>query len=79
MDFLAYRSKYQTLQLLAVVISGGEVNIVNYGELEPIREMIEIVRETIQDEGSEDEDVMMAANELWVPLWEPLTEYLGER
>ena len=78
-DFLVYRNQDQTLQLLAVVISGGEVNIVNYGELEPIREMIEIVRETIQDEGSEDEDVMMAANELWVPLWEPLTEYLGEQ
>jgi len=78
-DFLAYRSKDETLQLLAVVVSEGEVNLVNYGELEPIRELIEMVRETIQDEGSEDEDVMMAANELWMPLWEPLTEYLGEQ
>jgi CHAT domain-containing protein len=78
-DFLVYRNEDDTLQLLAVVVSDGELNIVNYGELEPIRELIEVVRETIQDEGSEDEDVMMAANELWVPLWEPLNEYLGEQ
>ena len=78
-DFLVYRNEDDTLQLLAVVVSDGQLNIVNYGELEPIRELIEVVRETIQDEGSEDEDVMMAANELWVPLWEPLNEYLGEQ
>ena len=78
-DFLVYRSEDETLQLLAVVVSDGELSIVNYGELELIRELIEIVRETIQDEGSEDEDVMMVANELWVPLWEPLMEYLGEQ
>ena len=36
------------------------------------------LREIVQDEGAEDEDVKSVAVELWEELWQPLTEGLGE-
>ena len=37
------------------------------------------VREIVQDEGAEDEDIKSVAAELWEVLWQPLTDSLGEK
>ena len=67
-----------TLRLLAIVVNEGEISFVEYEDLEIIRELIMEVREIVQDEGAEDEDIKSVAAELWEVLWQPLTDSLGE-
>ena len=77
-DFLAFRKKDDTLALLAVVANHGEFHVVQYDDLELISDIIKELREIIQDEGAEDEDVKSVAYDLWEILWSPLNEHLGE-
>ncbi len=77
-DFLAYRDKDEVLKLFAVVAYNGQWNVYDYGEMELIRELIMDLREIIQDEGAENEDIKYVSFDLSEPLWKPLTEYLGD-
>jgi len=77
-DFISFRGEDDTLRLVAIVANGGVVSYVEYEDLEIIRELIMEVREIVQDEGAEDEDIKSVALELWEVLWQPLTESLGE-
>tara|TARA_Y100001970_G_scaffold83400_1_gene105492 strand:- start:157 stop:3627 length:3471 start_codon:yes stop_codon:yes gene_type:complete len=77
-DFISFRGKDDTLRLLAIVVNEGDISFVEYEDLEIIRELIMEVREIVQDEGAEDEDIKSVALELWEVLWQPLTESLGD-
>ena len=77
-DFLAYRDQEEVLKVLAIIGYGEEWYVVDYGELEYIQAIISELREIIQDEGAEDEDIKSVAFELWEPLWSPLMEYISD-
>ncbi|MBS1254846.1 MAG: hypothetical protein MAG581_00642 [Deltaproteobacteria bacterium] len=77
-DFITYRKKDDTLALLAVVANQGELNVIQYDDLELIRVIIMELRGIIQDEGAEDEDIKSVAFDLWEILWSPLNEYLAD-
>ena len=77
-DFLTYRKKDDSLALLAVVANQEGLNVIQYEDLEMIQAIIMELREIIQDEGAEDEDVKSVAYDLWEILWSPLNEYIGE-
>ena len=77
-DFLAYRDKEDILKILALVGYQGEWFVFDYGELEYIQIVISELREIIQDEGAEDEDIKSVAYELWEPLWNPLMDYISD-
>ena len=77
-DFISFRGDDESLRILAVVINKGEFNIIEYEDLELISIMVMELREIVQDEGAEDEDVKSVALELWEELWQPLTGALGE-
>jgi len=77
-DYFTYLNEDDEYQVVASVLFDGKLNYVNLGPLEPIKEKVMELREVIQDEESEDEDVKMTANEAWGMTWEPLTEFIGE-
>ncbi len=77
-DFISFRGKDDNLRLVAIVVNDGVFNYFEYEDLEIIRELIMEVREIVQDEGAEDEDIKSVALELWETLWQPLTDSLGE-
>ncbi|MDG1177097.1 MAG: CHAT domain-containing protein [SAR324 cluster bacterium] len=77
-DFISFRGEDDTYRMLAVVINQGEFSFFEYEDLEIISSMVMELREIVQDEGAEDEDVKSVAVELWEELWQPLTEGLGE-
>ena len=77
-DFLTFRKKDDSLALLAVVANQEGLNVIQYEDLEMIQAIIMELREIIQDEGAEDEDVKSVAYDLWEILWSPLNEYIGE-
>ena len=64
--------------MLAVVVNAGEFSFVEYEDLELISAIVMELREIVQDEGAEDEDIKSVAYDLWEILWQPLTESLGE-
>ena len=78
-DFMSFRGADETLRLLAIIVNDGVISYVEYEDLEIIRELIMEVREIVQDEGAEDEDIKSVAVELWEVLWQPLTDSLGEK
>ena len=77
-DFLSFRGEDDTYKILAIVVNQGEFSFVEYEDLELISSMVMELREIVQDEGAEDEDIKSVAAELWEELWQPLTDGLGE-
>ena len=77
-DFMSFRGEDDSLRILAIVVNQGEFSVVEYEDLELISSMVMELREIVQDEGAEDEDVKSVAFELWEVLWQPLSEALGE-
>ncbi|MBC8258387.1 MAG: CHAT domain-containing protein [SAR324 cluster bacterium] len=77
-DFMSFRGEDNLFRLVAVVVKGGEFSFVEFEDLELISSMVMELREIVQDEGAEDEDVKSVALELWEVLWQPLTAALGE-
>jgi hypothetical protein len=51
--------------------------MLQYEDLEMISAIVMELREIVQDEGAEDEDIKSVAYDLWEILWQPLTESLG--
>ncbi len=77
-DFMSFRGEDDSLRMLAVVVNAGEFSFVEYEDLELISAIVMELREIVQDEGAEDEDIKSVAYDLWEILWQPLTESLGE-
>ncbi|MEZ7974332.1 MAG: CHAT domain-containing protein [SAR324 cluster bacterium] len=77
-DFISFRGEDDSYRLLAVVVNQGEFSFVEYEDLEIISSMVMELREIVQDEGAEDEDIKSVAVELWEELWQPLTAGFGE-
>ena len=89
-DYITYKDK--TLKMLAVIAQtdprdcfvwwkcvGNKIELVPLGELESIRESISIFRETIQDEDSEEEDIIDTGHDIYKKIWEPLQSYIGDK
>ncbi len=77
-DFMSFRGSDDSYRMLAVIINQGEFSFYEYEDLELISSMVMELREVVQDEGAEDEDIKSVAVELWEELWLPLTEGLGD-
>ncbi len=58
---------------------GNKIDMVPLGELAKIKESVDIFRETIQDEDSEEEDLLETGNEVHQIVWNPLLPYLKDK
>jgi len=78
-DFLIYTNNQNVKQLIAVVMNKNsqKINIVNYGRLKNISDIVKYYREVIQDEDSEQEDINEIGMELYNILWKPLLESIN--
>ena len=90
-DFLAYNDD-GTQKVFAVVAQAAEescfawwkckdskINLVPIGDVETIRQKVSIFRETIQDEESEEDDILDTGADIYNLVWAPLRNLLGDK
>ena len=90
-DFLTYNDQ-GALKIFAVVAQAAEencfawwkcrdsnINLVPIGDVEDIRKRVSIFRETIQDEESEEDDILDTGSDVYNMVWAPLTSLLGDK
>jgi CHAT domain-containing protein/Flp pilus assembly protein TadD len=89
-DYIAYKT--DTDKMFAVIAQtdpekcfvwwdcvGNKIDMIPLGELADIKESVDIFRETIQDEDSEDEDILETGYDVYTRIWGPLLPYLGDK
>ncbi|MBU2514604.1 tetratricopeptide repeat protein [bacterium] len=90
-DYIAYNDE-GTDKMFAVVAQtdpqkcfvwwnciGNKINIVPLGNLASIKKVVDIFREVIQDEDSEEEDLLETGYDVFNKVWKPLLPYLKSK
>jgi len=91
-DYLYYEDEQKKPQMLALVVSSVEsrcigfftcrekkLELISMGEMKDIREAVTFLRETIQDEYAEPEDLEAAAQEAFTQIYLPIEKAVQDR
>ena len=78
-DFFTYRDENDEWSLCVVILNNGELYFYNYEELEPFKDMIMELRDYMMDVTVIEDDIKPIAQELYEPLWDPITEFLEDK
>jgi CHAT domain-containing protein/Tfp pilus assembly protein PilF len=78
-DFFAYRDENDEWSLCVIILNDGKLYFYNYEELEPFKDMIMELRDYMMDVTVIEDDIKPIAQELYEPLWDPITEFLEDK
>ncbi|MCP4296490.1 MAG: CHAT domain-containing protein [Proteobacteria bacterium] len=90
-DYIAYEDSGVSKMIALVVQNSAQgcfilweckkaqVDLVELGELEPIRKSVSYFREAIQDEEAEEEDLLETGNEIYKLIWAPIEKHFGNK